>query len=157
MHYIRRFSILSYFYGSFQFWDTFRALFLFLASPNIPLTFDFTHSSSSIKTILDHSFRINKWLTQPIVVIVQTTILNIEKKKKLIKKKMKGFFHNKSLSNSANYPVVRLQTTACPLSFTERNTAEWGYCRWWLGWRIGMHRLRTHITVTQPFLSGKSL
>lgn len=89
MHYIRRFSILSYFYGSFQFWDTFRALFLFLASPNTPLTFDFTHSSSWIKTILDHSFRINKWLTQPIVVIVQTTILNIEKKKL---RKWRGFF-----------------------------------------------------------------
>lgn len=73
----------------FQFWDTFRALFLFLASPNIPLTFDFTHSSSSIKNILDHSFRINKRLTQPIVVIVQTTILNIEKKKL---RKWRGFF-----------------------------------------------------------------
>lgn len=83
---------------------------------------------------------------------------NTEYRKKIIiiKKKMKGFFHNKSLSNSANYPVVRLQTTACPLSFTERNTAEWGYCRWWLGWRIGMHRLRTHITVTQLFCQGKA-
>ena len=34
-------------------------LFPFVTRPNIPITFDVTHSSYGNKTILDHSFKIN--------------------------------------------------------------------------------------------------